>query len=367
MIRPAQNQYAPDFVTPPGETLFEILEENGMSQAEFADRTGRPKKTINEIIKGKAAITPETALQFEKVLGTPASFWNNREHNFREWLARQEERKSLEKQLPWMKQFPVRVMIKKGWIKSYEDKIAQLTELLRFFAIASPENWEKAGPAANFRQSPTFTAQPAAVSAWLRKGEIEAHAIECEPYKAARFQAALLQARALTKEPLEIFVPQLTQICAAAGVAVVFVPEMPGTRTCGATRWLTPTKALIMLSLRYKTDDQLWFTFFHEAGHILLHGKRDVFLEAEQKANECEPEKEEQANRFAADILIPLEQYHNLSPAGQHFGYEDIEEFARRIGIAPGIVVGRLQHDARLEKANCNRLKRRFQWVEDKS
>ncbi len=84
-------QYIPDFVSPPGETLLEVLETRGMSQAELAERTGRPKKTINEIIKGKTAITPETALQFEFVLGVPARFWNQREQNYREFLARQRE------------------------------------------------------------------------------------------------------------------------------------------------------------------------------------------------------------------------------------------------------------------------------------
>jgi HTH-type transcriptional regulator/antitoxin HigA len=86
-----QNQYNPDYVSPPGETLAEILEDREMSQAELADRMGRPKKTINEIIKGKAEITAETALELEKVLGTPAQFWNEREGRYRESLARKKE------------------------------------------------------------------------------------------------------------------------------------------------------------------------------------------------------------------------------------------------------------------------------------
>ena len=77
-------------------------------------------------------------------------------------------------------------------------------------------------------------------------------------------------------------------LCAHAGVAVVFVQELPNTGISGSTQWLTPTKALVQLSLRYKTDDQLWFTFFHEAGHILAHGKRQVFLETDQKDREEE-------------------------------------------------------------------------------
>ena len=80
-------KFEPDYTVPPGETLLETIECLGMSQAELARRTGRPVKTINEIIKGKTAITPDTALQLERVLSVPASFWNNLERNYRESLA----------------------------------------------------------------------------------------------------------------------------------------------------------------------------------------------------------------------------------------------------------------------------------------
>ena len=83
--------YEPDFVTPPGVILEEKLEELGMSQAELAERIGRTKKTVNEIIKAKAPLLPETAIQLERVLGIPARFWTNAEANYRQWVARQEE------------------------------------------------------------------------------------------------------------------------------------------------------------------------------------------------------------------------------------------------------------------------------------
>lgn len=80
--------YSPTSVSPPGETLAELLEENAMTSIEFAERCGCSIEVINEIIKGKAAITAEMALQFERVLGTPAEFWNEREERYREYLAR---------------------------------------------------------------------------------------------------------------------------------------------------------------------------------------------------------------------------------------------------------------------------------------
>lgn len=363
MSNPVQNQYQPDFVSPPGETLLEILEDKGMSQAELADRTGRPKKTINEIIKGKAAITPETAIQLERVLGSPASFWNNRERNYREWLARQEERKLLAEYIPWMKKFPIRAMIKLGWIEERGDPINQIEELLQYLGVASPVQWQNMLQGTQWRQSPTFAADPAAVSAWLRQGELEAQRIECAIYSEESFRGALREIRGLTNEPPEVFVGEVVRICAQAGVAVVFVPEIPGTRTCGATRWLTPNKAMIMLSLRYKTDDHLWFTFFHEAAHILMHGKRDVFLEDDDEVSDDVREKEDEADRFAAEFLIPSAELRHFHPHGIHFSHEDIVAFADRLGIAPGIVVGRLQHDGIVPVQNFNGLKQRFRWT----
>jgi addiction module HigA family antidote len=358
-----KNQYNPDFVTPPGETLLETLEFIGMSQAEFAERTGRPKKTINEIIRGKAAITPETALQFEKVLGVAASFWINREQNYQEWLAREQERSSFEKLLSWIDQFPVKEMVSLGWIEHKDEPINQLNELLRFFGIASPHQWNAVTNDLSlaFRRSLAYKAEPAIISTWLRKGEIEAQSVECEPFDADRFRKTLDEIRPLTNESPDVFVTRTVELCAKAGVAVVFVHELRKLRTNGATRWLNPNKALIQLSLLYKTDDYLWFTFFHEAGHILLHGKRDIFLEEDNQTSD----KEDEANRFAADWLIPSNAYKEFRPRRSHFSKAEIVEFANSIGIAPGIVVGRLQHDGRIPMQNCNDLKRKLHWASD--
>lgn len=362
-----QNQYAPDYVSPPGETLQEILEERGMSQAELAERTGRPKKTINEIINAKAAITPETALQFERVLGVSASFWNNRERRYREVLAWQQEKESLQQQVDWLDQIPVKAMIKAGWIQQFPDKVEQLREVLNFFSVASPEQWQDIWGNTNvyFRKSQAFESNFSDLAAWLRQGEIEAAKIKCMTYDATKFKKVLENIRRLTIELPEIFQPEVTRLCAAVGVAVTFVPQLPKTRTCGATRWLNPEKALIQLSLRYKTNDHLWFGFFHEAGHILLHGKRDIFLEGKGIQATEEQQKETEANKFAEGILIPPVDFQRFLDSGQQRSKVGIKKFATEIGIAPGIVVGRLQHDGILLKSHCNDLKVRFEWAKN--
>lgn len=355
------NQYIPDIVSPPGETLEEVLEERGMSQAELAERTGRPKKTINEIIKGKAAITPETALQFERVLGIPASFWIAREQHYREALARERQTADLKEQAEWLDHIPYRAMAKLGWVAEHREKIRQLDEVLRFFAVASPASWQEiwTGTSAAFRRSPTFRSEPGAIAAWLRKGEIEAANTQAADYDENSFKAVLARIRSLTRDLPKDFTTIVERECASAGVCVAFVQELPGTRVWGATRWISPTRALIQLSLRYKTDDHLWFTFFHEAGHILLHGRRDVFLEDDQTDNST---KEKQADEFARDWLIPANRYRVFCRLGA-FSCAAANRFAFEIGIASGIVIGRLQHDRYLARSQCNELKRNVEWV----
>ncbi len=352
------NRFVPDYAIPPGETLQDTLAAIGMTQADLAERTGRPKKMINEIIKGKAPITPETALQLERVLNVPAKFWNNLETGYRETMARLAERESLQSQTVWLKNIPLKTMIARNWIKSYKDKVEQLQEVLSYFGVASPEQWQEiwGGRQVAFRESAIFKSDPGAVSAWLRKGELVAREMACKTFDQASFKAALQEVRKLTITSPDIFQPEMTKLCAEAGVAVVFVPELQKMRTSGATWWLTPSKAVIMLTLRHKSDDQLWFSFFHEAAHILLHGKKDMFIEEDGKGD-----KEEEANQFAADFLIPAKNLLGFLNSTR-LSKEAISKFANEIGVAPGIVVGRLQHDKKLPHTHCNDLKMRLEW-----
>jgi len=365
MIKARSTACQPNYAIPPGETLRETLETIGMKQAELAERTGRPKKTINEIIAGKAAITAETALQLERVLGVPASFWNNLERNYRESLARLKEEEKLEKQIEWLNKFPFMVLENMGWIPREDTPIKKLKALLSFFAVAGIEEWNKiwGAPQGAYRESKAFQSHPEAIATWLRKGEIEAAQISAQAYHSRSFQTALRKIRSLTDKPPEVFEPKMREVSAQAGVAVVFVPEIRGTHVYGVTRWLKATKALIQMSLRGKADDHLWFTFFHEAGHILLHGKDEMFIEASENGykESGRKEKEGQADRFSQDFLIPPGEYQSFLEA-RDFGLSAIRRFAKEIGVAPGIVVGRLQHDEIIPFSHGNSLKKRFKF-----
>jgi len=362
------NSYRPDYAIPPGETLRETLEAICMSQAELAERTGRPKKTINEIIKGTASITADTALQLERVLGVPASFWNNLERNYQETQARLRDEAQLQKQIEWLEEFPIQSLVKMGWIPKKESKVGYLKAVLQFFGIAGMKEWDTlwGGQLVAYRKSSAFSSKPASVAAWLRKGEVEAQKVDCKPFKEKLFLDALKSIQELTAKPPEVFEPAMKELCANAGTAVVFIPELPGTHLYGATRWLGTTRALIQLSLRGKSDDHLWFTFFHEAGHILKHGKKEVFIEAENEGcrDMAGPDKELEANRFAQEFLMPKVHYQQFLYEGD-FTVSAIRRFATQMGIAPGIIVGRLQHDKHIPYSSLNTLKNHFRFQEE--
>jgi addiction module HigA family antidote len=365
MNRAQENRFVPDYLITPGEVLEDYLDDMGMTQAELADRTGLSKKTINEIIKAKSPITTETALKLERTLGRPAHFWSNLERQYQEDRLRIAEQQRIKSDLEWLEKVPVAAMAKYGWIPKLKSKAEKLEAVLRFFGIASPAQWETVWREHQvaYRQTERFENCAESVSAWLRQGEIQAQKIACASFDKKAFQTVLGAVRDLTREGApDVFVPKLVELCASAGVAVVFVPEIPKTGTYGATRWLGD-RAVIQLSLRYKSNDHLWFTFFHEAGHILKHGRKDVFIEGK---NGLDNEKEEEANVFSRDKLIPPQEYRRFLTGWDGRSLAPVEAFAEKIQIAPGIVVGRLQHDGLLPKDTGNKLKVFYRWSTSK-
>ncbi|MBI3111038.1 MAG: HigA family addiction module antidote protein [Ignavibacteriales bacterium] len=351
------NEFIPNYASPPGETLAEILEVRGMSQAELAARMGMTPKTINEIVKGKAPITPETAIKLEQVLDVQATFWNTREQHFREILARVEDKGRLGSQVSWLREIPVRELINRGAIPDLKDKTELVQHALKFFGVASETQWHEVWEIVpvSYRKSPKVESSFGSLAAWLRLGELKAQTIECDKYDEKKFKESLAAMRSLTMQPPKVFEPELKRLCAKSGVALVFVSELQKTRVSGAIRWVNPYKAIIQLSLRYKSDDQFWFTFFHEAGHVILHSSKEIFLEGMDHKNT----KENEADDFAANFLVPPAEHKRLMIEG-YSSKAAIGGFAKSIGVAPGIVVGRLQHDGLLPMSYCNDLKRRF-------
>lgn len=366
------NQFKPNYLTKihPGIHLEEELLAAGMKQTELAARTGITTKTINSIIKGNAPISPETAISLESVLGKPTMYWLKLEAIFQAGKAEELQGKSLEDDQILLKDLDIKKMVSEGWIQKHSDNILQLKEVLSFFGVANLKQifqvWNKLE--VNYRTSQAYRKNHSNIMAWLRKGEIDSKKIKCKTFSSQKFKKALIECRKITSEPFEYVGPKIQELCAEAGVAVVYVPALSNIATSGAAQWLDKDKALIQLSLRGKRDDKFWFDFFHEAGHILLHGRKEKFIDSangsygtssisyetmETKAQEGE------ADIFSSDFLINKKDFSKFV-ARKDFTKESVIDFSKKKNISPGIVVGQLQKREYIGWKDLNELKQKY-------
>ena len=352
------NAYQPDYAIHPGEILEETLEARGIKKTALAERCGIALKTVSQIINGKSSISPAIAIRLERAIGISASLWSNLNTDYELFVARKADYICLDKQKQWVKKFPLQQLSNLGIVPRKSDLTENLSNLLSFFGVSSISAWGDfyLTPNVAYRRSATYKSQPESIATWLRIGELMSESVECAPFNKKKFKAALSEIKKATNEPVEIFQKIMIESCRNSGVSLVFVPELPKTHVSGATKWLNSNRAMIILSLRHKMDDHFWFSFFHEAGHILLHGKTEVFIENNKSDR---GEKEVEADVFASNFLIPKSNYKKLTSLNKFSG-QSILAFAQELNLAPGIIVGRLQHDGLIPYSWLNKLKRKF-------
>jgi HTH-type transcriptional regulator/antitoxin HigA len=367
-MTPNQVLYS-DAVIPPGEYLQETIEELEISQAELARRMGRPIPVINEIIKGSKSITPDTALQLEQVTSVPAHVWMGLEDEYQLVLARQQELLRLEEEAEQVNTELYKALATYGYVKPLSGrgrqiKLERVRELWRFFGVTSLAHVREVNRyRAAFRVSVAGDLQAYALAAWLRCGEKQAiKQKDVQPFHAVAIERLIPQLRSWSKLAPQETLPKLTSALANCGVILVLVPHLPKTRAHGAAYWLSPTKAVIQLSIRGKYADIFWFSLFHELGHLLKHGKRDVHVEDRASKSPRIQQLELEADYFAQNALVPPDEYERFVLDGD-FGEESVKGFAHDIDVAPGTVVGRLQNDVYIGRNELNHLRDKYEWA----
>jgi HTH-type transcriptional regulator/antitoxin HigA len=350
----------------PGEYLEEVIDELAMTKDELAKRLNRPAAKLSAIFKGQKAITPDTALQLDKVVGVPAHIWTGLEAEYRLALARKQqnqEQQRLKEESRLVTRFHFANLVRLGIVAKKTRPKDKVLELQKFFGVTSLLTvcgLHRYQTAFRLGISGGKKRSPESVAAWLRIGELKAQKRRCTSFNKKKLKDILHIIRAMTLQDPEQFQDNLHKVLANSGVALILCPRLPGTYAHGATFWLGREKAVVMMTLRYKWADVFWFSFFHELGHIFLHKRQAVILEG-SAGDEAFNNQEAEANRFAADTLIPPILYKKFVKKRRFYSM-DIEHFASKIGISPGIVVGRLQNDRYIDRSWHNSLRTRFEW-----
>ncbi|MFH0794916.1 MAG: ImmA/IrrE family metallo-endopeptidase [bacterium] len=358
--------FSPDWVSPPGDTILDLIDERGWTQTELARRLGYSLKHVNQLIKGLVPLSEELAICLELVLGSTARFWLTREAQYREGCIRLESLGNFKNWIPWLEKLPIHELMQYSVIPKRRvdehSKPGIVEECLRFFGVASPDEWDDHYGAMQgfYRRSRIDQTDIGAISAWLRLGEQQAETVETPKFDRSLFIKTLETIRTFTTLGPEVFEPMMRDLLRRAGVIFALVPAIPRSRVSGVARWLSASRPLVQMSLYGKFNDKFWFTFFHEAAHILLHDneKKMVYLDDPAKDGFDSPE-EHAANGWAAEYLIPEKYEPELIRLNSQPG---ILSFASKVGIHPGIIVGRLQYHQLIAYSKFNQLKVKFEF-----
>lgn len=349
-------------LTCPGDTIQETIDYLRMSQVELAERMGRSKEKLNELINGKAPITKETAAKLEYVLGIPANTWMELERQYQEEILSIEKMEFLQSCIDWVKRFPLKKMKELFLLPDTNDKPALVDAMLRFFRVASPTEWNNIYRKSllAFKIDAKHTAEPEAISVWLRLGEIQSGKVVIKNFDKKQFKERLAEAQTIAFEHPSNWQDQLQSICADCGIALVYTPCITKAPIYGATRWIrNGSLPLIQVTDRQKFNNAFWFTFFHECAHIILHGKKEIFLEGLDNISQ-DQDKETQADDFAAKLLIKENQLKQILEE-EEITTEVIKTYSEKFRIHPGIIVSQLQRHGEIsyKDARMNSLKQR--------
>ena len=343
-----------DFPEPihPGEHLEDFLLEAGLSQAELAERVGLTKKAVNEIIKGKNPITENTAFRLSKIFAVSPEFWMNLQNDYDAKVAAQQEAARLaqeaEQYLPHFREtytelVRLGVVEKLMWSKNNLIEIAR--SLQSFFLVGSLKYVEdRTMKFAFFRKYERANLNPYTLAAWVQLGMRKATQTKVKPFDKAQLRERLSEIKKLSQKPWQEYVVELESVLAECGVVLVYAPKMKNSFAQGATHWIDSDTVLLMLNTHNQDEGKFWFNLFHELGHILLHGKKNVYIDFE---NGDRSQEEEEADAFAQKWLIPQIKSFGKDLHTTDSLEEAITTFAKKNDVSPAIVAGRLTHEHR--------------------
>lgn len=357
--------FTPRWVSPPGDTLAMVLPQFGLTTDDVERRLGRSSSWMSAFWLGDGAIDDEVACRLSEMTGLSACFWAERELQYRESLDR------ISADL-WVQRMPTDEMVKLGWISRVQrdDWQARIRVTAAFFGYESPADWERLGApllaSAHFRAAPAFSPDRYAVLAWMRKCETAGSPLRLAlDVEALRDELSSLRRLARMSDPAA-FIPEISQRLGRCGLRFVVQRAPRGCSINGATWRTRDGESILALTARHLSDDQLWYTFFHEVSHVLLHSDAGPFVDTFDSCDgESGVDAELPSLEREADALAPfmlLADPPSVFEAKRPRSVRDIVRLAHRNETSPGVIVGQLQRVHTLEYSERNSLKRRYSW-----
>ena len=351
--------FEPKWASAPGETIVEALRSRGGNVEDLADRLGVSDAQARGLVTGDVTIDEKLAGRLAEVVGGSTAFWLAREQQFREstrWL----DADMLTERLPFDQ------MVSFGWIDGRQSWRDRASVALEYFDVSNTTEWNATWRQrvsdALYRASHSQPVNETAVAAWLRQVELQAANIATSPWSPSQLRGRLPQLRHLSRlSSVESSLEQVRTIVASCGVALVVVRAPKECPISGASYVDSSGVRVVALSARYRSDDHLWFTLFHEFGHVLLHDATIAFLDELEIESQAESSLELEADTFAQEQLVPG-GLDSLASSRATPSARDVLSFAAHADVAAGVVVGQLQHIRRIGFDKLNRLKRRYTW-----
>lgn len=355
------NGYLDEMIIPPGETIKEILDDRGMTQEELAIRLGMSTKHVSQVITGKKSITYQSALKLESVFNVPASFWNNLERMYREKIVKFEHENEIDEEIQILKEIPFRQLVDYGYVDPVATEKEKVLAARGFLGVSNLKNIELLMEQLDFRKSDKVSYSIYSLASWVRMCEIETSSMEVGKFNKEKLKKSLPEIKKLVGTDPNIFIPNITAIFSDCGIAFKILRSLNEAPVQGMVKHLKE-RVILGMTIRGKSADIFWFSLFHEIGHILLHSKKDVFIDFD--SGNPGSQKENEADEFAAQTLIPEVEYEEFRSKG-YYDVDTVKSFSEKVGIHPCIVVGRLQKEGLVKYSNnsLNALKVKYEWA----
>jgi len=356
-----------NWASPPGATVARLMDVREIPKDELADGLGLDTTALDRLIRGEMRISEQLAIALSNNLGSTTSLWLTRDKTYLRDLARIGEAKS-DDLVSWTRSMPVKSMKTFGWISKNSKGELLANELLQFFGCSNLREWgiqysRGVGEVA-FKTSLAFETDPMATLIWMRAGERQIESLALPQFDRDAFAEKLPALKKISafKHP-RLIIERLKSACRKLGVAVTTARAPEGCRARGAT-WISKNgHPTIHLSFRHMSEDQFWFTFFHEAAHVILHGENHIDAEGNSSQAVDSAKREDEADIFAKEVLVSCSILDRLNMS--KLTTTNVIAAAREAGVTPGILVGQLERAKVLAHGRMSFLKHRYRWGSD--